>query len=323
MSGYINNNVTPPVTPRTKNPYAVQNPASDDTATYPTQAGASGNISNRPRSVRATDELPIAIPNANNAKMSEMLPGQQFIDNIANFPANPISQLGVAYGKDLLAKSQVSRYLSLDSFRYYFNVNNSYVLNKLQVLFAPMRHKSWKRLESRFGNAQETSYNPPREDINAPDLYIPFMGFMTWVLLYSFVIGHSFSAFTPELMGSITSRGLTFMVLEVLIIKGGFFFFEDALNVYWLDIVAYCGYIFVLIVANLVVGLLFGSVLYYITLLVTSTFIAMFMAKTLRQIAIPENSGIANSRDKKLRKYFLLGIAGLQFVLAYFLGIVA
>jgi len=91
----------------------------------------------------------------------------------------------------------------------------------------------------------------------------------------------------------------------------------------WLDIVAYCGYIFVLIVSNVIVGLLFGYILYYITLLITSTFIAIFMVKTLRQIAIPENTGVTNSRDRKLRKYFLLGIALLQFILAYFLGIVA
>lgn len=38
----------------------------------------------------------------------------------------------------------------------------------------PFRHKSWERLvaqQSVDGHAE--SYAPPRDDLNAPDLYIP------------------------------------------------------------------------------------------------------------------------------------------------------
>lgn len=34
------------------------------------------------------------------------------------------------------------------SLRYYFDVNNSYVQNKLRILLAPYRHKQWKRVSA-------------------------------------------------------------------------------------------------------------------------------------------------------------------------------
>ncbi len=57
----------------------------------------------------------------------------------------------------------------------YFNVTNLYVLQKLMLLSFPFRHKSWQRLTSQQytdGQTVET-FAPPRDDINAPDLYIP------------------------------------------------------------------------------------------------------------------------------------------------------
>ncbi len=50
-----------------------------------------------------------------------------------------------------MVNSTIGKYLPFasamwHSLRYYFDVNNAYVKNKLQVLLAPYRHKSWKRL---------------------------------------------------------------------------------------------------------------------------------------------------------------------------------
>jgi hypothetical protein len=38
-------------------------------------------------------------------------------------------------------------------------------------------------------NGQVEGYLPPREDVNAPDLYIPVMGFVTYVILYGAIMG--------------------------------------------------------------------------------------------------------------------------------------
>jgi hypothetical protein len=49
--------------------------------------------------------------------------------------------------------------------------------------------------------------------------------------------------FTPELLGATASRGLLLLVIEVLIVKFGFYLLNSSLPL--LDIVAYCGYKYV------------------------------------------------------------------------------
>lgn len=55
-----------------------------------------------------------------------------------------------------------------------FSVTNSYVLRKLRLVLFPWRHRPWNRKVVRQADTGGVeSYAPPREDINAPDLYIP------------------------------------------------------------------------------------------------------------------------------------------------------
>ena len=56
--------------------------------------------------------------------------------------------------------------------KHHFNVSNSYVIKKLQIVLFPWRHKPWSRRVRRLENGQ-SEWSPPREDINSPDLYIP------------------------------------------------------------------------------------------------------------------------------------------------------
>ena len=66
------------------------------------------------------------------------------------------------------------RFINTRSLKPYFNVSTSYVLRKLQLLVFPWRHKPWSRQVRRNEVSGTTEgYKPPREDINAPDLYIP------------------------------------------------------------------------------------------------------------------------------------------------------
>lgn len=92
-------------------------------------------------------------------------------------------------------------WFSWDYFRYYFKVNNQYVLKKLKVLFLPFLNSSWSRLEiasdfvmpnaniSGDSATSKTFYKPPIQDVNAPDLYIPLMSFVTYVLLMGYILG--------------------------------------------------------------------------------------------------------------------------------------
>jgi len=68
--------------------------------------------------------------------------------------------------------------------KYYFDVSNSYVANKLRLILFPFMKKDWERQNVRNPqNGLVQGFLPPREDFNAPDLYIPFMAFITFVLL--------------------------------------------------------------------------------------------------------------------------------------------
>uniref|UniRef100_A0A0D3CC01 Uncharacterized protein n=1 Tax=Brassica oleracea var. oleracea TaxID=109376 RepID=A0A0D3CC01_BRAOL len=90
------------------------------------------------------------------------------------------------YGERILGssseyvQSNITRYF-FDP-RYYFQVNDQYVRNKLKVVLFPFLHRRhWTRISEPVGG--RLSYKPPIYDINAPDLYIPFMAFGTYVVL--------------------------------------------------------------------------------------------------------------------------------------------
>lgn len=264
---------------------------------------------------------------------------------------------GVAFGPvgssvlsnaNTLVGEHVSRYLTLSPFKYYFNVNNSYVLNKIRLLLCPFLHKSWKRRIGRYNEVD--SFVPPREDINAPDLYIPTMAFVTYVLLVGFVLGTNLK-FTPEVLGVTSSTGLFVLAVEVLLIKTGFYLLNCG-NVAIYDLIAYCGYKFVGLVLNILVGLVLGpGYIFYAVTVYSGISMAIFMVRTLRIVLTLEQGGfggvgsgnmyngglsgpgmgmgpgngmgmVPGTGDSAMtRNYFLLFVAVLQVLLVYFLGI--
>ncbi|KAH0890003.1 hypothetical protein HID58_052432 [Brassica napus] len=107
------------------------------------------------------------------------------------------------YGERILGssservQSNITRYFSDP--QYYFKVNDQYVRNKLKVVLFPFLHRPLSKTSSCFASNDQghwarisepvggrLSYKPPIYDINAPDLYIPFMAFGTYVVLLVF-----------------------------------------------------------------------------------------------------------------------------------------
>lgn len=70
--------------------------------------------------------------------------------------------------------------------KHHFNVSNSYVMHKLQLVVFPWRHKPWTR-KVRRTEAGHTEWQPPRDDINSPDLYIPRASFFFSIHPFLFV----------------------------------------------------------------------------------------------------------------------------------------
>ena len=76
-------------------------------------------------------------------------------------------------------------WLSLDLIKDYFDVTNRYVLNKLRIILFPFTVKTddWKRQGMSYEFSNEGTMVTPRGDLQAPDLYIPLMSFVTFILL--------------------------------------------------------------------------------------------------------------------------------------------
>jgi protein transport protein YIF1 len=73
--------------------------------------------------------------------------------------------------------------------RFYFDVSNNYVLRKLSIVLFPMSCPGeWGKTESNY-NQEHLGFLSPKDEIHAPDLYIPLMAVMTFVLIICFSRG--------------------------------------------------------------------------------------------------------------------------------------
>jgi hypothetical protein len=70
--------------------------------------------------------------------------------------AQPVFAMGQQVFDQQMAKLQAS-VSWFSSLRFYFNVSNSYVLNKLKVVVCPFTHKHWKRIDATGADPQSAS----------------------------------------------------------------------------------------------------------------------------------------------------------------------
>ncbi|KAJ3343972.1 hypothetical protein HDU91_000313 [Kappamyces sp. JEL0680] len=168
-------------------------------------------------------------------------------DYFTDFQSSATGQIGMQLGTQALSQAQqhlssnVGRYFNITQWRYYFNVSNSYVLNKLQLLLFPFLHKS-------DDQGQVGSYSPPRSDLNAPDLYIPTMSFVTYVIIVGIASGlttATTNSFSPDVLGITASTAFFLVFLEVLFVKMGNYFLSITADAPMLELFAYCGYKFI------------------------------------------------------------------------------
>lgn len=138
---------------------------------------------------------------------------------------------------------QLNQYVSVSALKYYFQVSNSYVIRKVGLVLFPWMHKPWSRILQRSESSGAVDgYCTARDDINAPDMYIPVMAITTYILLYSVFAGLH-GTFHPELLGYIASKVTAFMIVELLLLKLGTYLLSAGSKL--LDFVAYSGYKFI------------------------------------------------------------------------------
>ncbi|XP_073250194.1 protein YIF1B-like isoform X4 [Porites lutea] len=185
---------------------------------------------------------------------------------------------------------------------------------------AQMANQGKEYVEKHNWSVQYNKSEPvaPRYEINAPDLYIPVMAFVTYILVAGLVMGTQ-NRFTPEQLGITASSALVWLFVEIMAILFSMYLCNVQAEIKWLDLLAFCGYKYFGMIVSCLGGLVFHSAGYYLILLWMSISIGFFMVRTLRLIIVPESAPDGIARASKRRIYLLLFIAVLQPLFMYFL----
>ncbi|CUS09367.1 unnamed protein product [Tuber aestivum] len=189
-------------------------------------------------------------------------------------------------------EQNLGKYLQVSALKHYFNVSNGYVLQKLGLVLFPWRHKPWSRSGSQRTSASgqmEGYFLPPREDINSPDMYIPVMAFVTYILLSTLLYGLA-GRFNPEQLGYTASFAFTIVILEIIIIKIGCYLLNIDNDSQLLDLVAYSGYKFVGIIVTLTITTLGSKWLEYLVFGYAFNANAFFLLRSLKYVLLPDTT---------------------------------
>lgn len=242
----------------------------------------------------------------------QQFPGQQlFNDPMANMAMQYGSSLA-GQGKDLVNKN-LEKYVSTSKLKYYFAVDTSYVAKKLMTLFFPFTKKDWS---IKFNQDQPVA---PRFDENAPDLYIPVMAFVTYILVSGVVLGTQ-ERFTPEQLGMQASTALVWLIIELVAVMLSLYIMNLTTDLKYMDILAYIGYKFVGMIFILLGGMLFQSTGFYGLLVWFSLTIIFFLVRTLKVQILPHTQGEEHhGHGTKRSLYLIVTISLMQPVLMWWL----
>jgi len=227
-----------------------------------------------------------------------------------------VTGMAMNYGKDILqgGKAEIEKtmekYVSIGQLKYYFAVDNSYVSRKLRLLLFPFFHKDWS---IRYNQDEPVQ---PRFELNAADLYIPSMAFVTYILVVGYVLGLN-SRFSPEVLAATASSALVWLVLEILVIYLTTTIMSIKTTLAKWDFLAFSTYKYVGMTVSLVGGLLLSTRGYYIALVYSILALVLFLFRTLHLRVEPEVHGVENHAKRKLWLLFL--VAGWQPLIMWWL----
>jgi len=237
------------------------------------------------------------------------MPGQFLQDPL-------VTGMAMNYGKDLLKggrkelEDTVEKYVSIGQLKYYFAVDNSYVSKKLGLLLFPFLHKDWS---IRYNQDEPVQ---PRFELNAADLYIPSMAFVTYILVVGYVLGLN-NRFSPEVLAATASSAMVWLVLEIIIIYLTTTVMSIKTTLAKWDFLAFSTYKYVGMIVSLLAGLVLSTKGYYAALVYTILSLVLFLFRTLHLRVEPEVHGVENHGKRKLWLLFLM--AGWQPLIMWWL----
>lgn len=211
----------------------------------PYSYSAQGTMHDRSR------EAYMGVPNA------AMQPGVQNAVPGQAYPADPSTsmayQLGQTAFTNFIGQQNFSQFQEVSkatssSLSHYFQVTTAYVLRKLGIILLPFYNKnSWQRLPaSQLQGPGSVVFLPPKDDVNSPDLYIPIMGLVTYILVWNVQKGLE-GSFNPENLYYKLSSTLAFVALDLVILKLGLYLLVNTSSpaASFTELICYVGYKFI------------------------------------------------------------------------------
>ncbi|TFY52459.1 hypothetical protein EVG20_g10540, partial [Dentipellis fragilis] len=227
-----------------------------------------------------------------------------------------LGQNAVHAGQEYVQKN-FGGLVPLTALKHHFNVSNSYVIRKLSLLLFPWRHRPWSR-KMRRADQGAVEFQPPREDLNSPDLYIPTMAFVTYILLATLQSGLQ-SRFNPDIFGLSASKALIVVLFDFCFLKGGCYVLNIQSASSVVDLLAYGGYKFVGVIMALLVGFLHpGRTLWTAVFFYAFFANAFFLLRSLRSVVLPDAAappaavGTVSHAQRSRRISFLFLVAVSQ-----------
>lgn len=231
-----------------------------------------------------------------------------------------LGQNAVAAGQSYVQRN-LGGLIPFTHLKHHFNVSNSYVIRKLRLVVFPWRHKPWTR-KMRRSETGIGEFQPPRDDLNAPDLYIPAMAFVTYILLAALQSGLQ-SRFHPEIFGLVATKAIVVLLLDFLFVKGGCYLLGVQSSSPIVDLLAYGGYKFVGVIATLMVGLIgLSRTLYSVAFVYTFLANAFFLLRSLRSVVLPDAGATPGAvgtvshaqRSRRITFLFLVAVVQILFM---------
>lgn len=261
--------------------------------------------------------------------------GPGFPGQFAVFQQPIVQDMALQYGQKLadqgkeLVHTHFEKYIPVTKIKYYFAVDNKYVVNKLRLIFFPFTQNDWSLKYDHDNPVQ------PRYDINAPDLYIPTMAYITYVVLAGMVLGFE-NRFSPEQLGIQASTALAYSLFELVVYTLTLYIANIPTTLKTLDLLALSGYKYASIVSILLCSIFLRKTGYYMAWLYASAALAFFLLRTLKAKVLSEpvqtqdppsydpyrqqQQQFEHTVGRKRKLYFLFLVTGLQPVLAFWLS---
>eukprot|EP00002_Diphylleia_rotans_P014295 TRINITY_DN2786_c0_g1_i1.p1 TRINITY_DN2786_c0_g1~~TRINITY_DN2786_c0_g1_i1.p1 ORF type:complete len:281 (-),score=62.38 TRINITY_DN2786_c0_g1_i1:124-966(-) len=227
-----------------------------------------------------------------------------------------IAHLG-EFGTNLASRGQEYAAISNSYFHqlcFHFAVTTSYVKNKTKLLIFPYNAQNWRRQKQgqQYGQNESAAsgYMKPQFDVNCPDLYIPSMSFVSFLLLVAWLLGSS-SRFQPDILGHSASIMMFMLAFEIGLTKLVLYILNFPHRFTSLELLCYFGYKYFGMTIVLISDILLGSLGFYAATTWTSASLAYFLMQSIRaELAIP-----SDSTGQKLANHvvFLIGVSQVVF----------